>query len=79
MMDLINHYASRGVKCLNIIREHNVGVELLIDTANVSSISVSLYDSNTHLPDLSLSGKDCLYNLLIFDSVDSSLQFLNRC
>ena len=79
VMDLINHFASSGVKCLNLVKEHNAGAELSIDTANVSSISITLYDNNTNLSDLSTSGKDCLYNLLIFDSVDSSQQFLNRC
>ena len=80
VMDLVDNFASRGVHCLVLISDLDSKTELSIDTTTLSNISLSLYDTNTtRLPDLSASGKECLYNLLIFDSVDSSLQFLNRC
>ena len=76
--DLVNNLASSGVRCLVLISELDAVAGLSIATTNVSTISITHYDTYTSLPYLSASGKDCLYNLLIFDSVDSSLEFLNR-
>ena len=73
-MDIISNFAFNGIRCLVLISEENHA----IDTTNVSNISVSLYGTNTNLPALSASGRYCLYILLIFNSVESSIQFLNR-
>ena len=78
ILDMINHLASDGVKCLVLINEHNAEAVLPIDTTSISRLSLSLYDTNASLPYLSASGKECLHYMLIFDSVDSSLEFLNR-
>ena len=78
ILDMINHLASDGVKCLVLIIEHNAEGVLPIDITNISRLSLSLYDTNASLLDLSASGKECLHYILIFDSVDSSLEFLNR-
>ena len=78
LMDLANNFASNGVECLVVICEHKSESDFMIDTSHLSGISLSLFDIKTSLPDLSAIGKDCLYNLLIFDNVNSSLQFLNR-
>ena len=74
VMDVIGNFASNGIHCLVLISEEN----LAIDTNHVSNISVSLYGSNTNLPALSASGRNCVYILLIFNSVESSIKFLNR-
>ena len=78
IMDLVNNFASSGVSCLVLVSELDAETDLRIDTANVSRFSVAQYDTNASLPHISTAGKYCLYNLLIFDSVESSLQFLNR-
>ena len=78
VMDLINNFASDGVPCLLLISDLDAAADLSFATDNVSKISLSLYNTNASLLDMSDSGNDCLYNLLIFESVDSSLQFLNR-
>ena len=78
LMDLANKLASNNVKCLVVISEHKSESDFMIDTSHLSGISFSLFDINTSLSDLSAVGKNCLYNLLIFDSVSSSQHFLNR-
>ena len=78
LMDLADNFASNGVECLVVICEHKLESDFMIDESHLSEISLSLFDIKTSLPDLSAIGKDCLYNLLIFDNVNSSLQFLNR-
>ena len=78
VMDLVNNLASSNVHCMILISELNLDNDFKIDTSNLSNISLSLYDNNTSLLDLSAAGRDCIYNLLIFDNVESSLQFLNR-
>ena len=78
VMDLVNNLASSHVNCMTLISELNLDNDFKIDTSNLSRISLSFYDTDTSFPNLSAAGKNCLYNLLIFDSVDSSLQFLNR-
>ena len=77
--DLVNNLASSGVRCLVLISGLNAESGHLIATTNVSNLSLSHYDTDASFSHLSTSGKDCLYNVLIFDSVDSSLKFLNRC
>ena len=78
VMDLLNNLASSHVNCMILISELNLDNDFKIDASNLSRISLSFYDDNTSFADLSAAGKYCLYNLLIFDSVESSLQFLNR-
>ena len=80
VIDLVNNLAFSGVRCLVLISGLNADAGHLIVTTNVSNLSLTHYDSDASLPNLSTSGKDCLYNVLIFDeSVDSSHKFLNRC
>ena len=79
--DLVNNLASSGADCMILVSELNAEAteaDFWIDTNNVSRISVAQYDINASHPHLSTMGKYCLYNLLIFDNVDSSLQFFNR-
>ena len=78
-VDLVNNIASSGSECLVVISDDIAKNEFLTDAANSSKISLTLYDSQISLPNLSASGKECLYHLLIFDNVASTLQFLNRC
>ena len=78
VMDLVNNLASSHAHCMILISELNSESDFNIETSNLSKISLLFYNTNTSFPDLSAAGKYCLYNLLIFDSVDSSLQFLNR-
>ena len=77
--DLVNNLASSGVRCLVLISGLNAEAGHSITTTNVSNLSLTHYDTNASLSHLSTSGEDCLYYVLIFDSVDSSLKFLNRC
>ena len=78
VMDLFNNLASSHVNCMVLISELNSESDFEIDTSNLSNMSLSFYNINTSFLDLTTSGKYCLYNLLLFDSVDSSLKFLNR-
>ena len=78
VMDLVESLASNHVNCMVVIREHKSKSDFMIDPTRLSGFSLSLFDIKTSLPELSDAGKDCLYNMLIFDSVNSSLQFLNR-
>ena len=79
VMDLVNNFALDGIHCLLLISDLDAqGDDLSFVTDNVSGISLSLYDTNASFLDISASGSDCIYNLLIFGSVDTSLQFLNR-
>ena len=78
VMDLVNNLASSSSGCLVLVNELNSGADLLIDTNYVSTISFAQFDTNAILHLLSNAGKYCMFNLLIFDSVDSSLQFFNR-
>ena len=78
VMDLVDNLASDHANCLVVISEHKSDSDFMIDTTHLSGISLSLFDIKTSLPEISAAGKDCLYNLLIFDSVSSSQQFLNR-
>ena len=77
-MDLIDNLASDDVNCLVVISEHKSESDFMIDTTHLSRISLSLFDIKTSPLEISAAGKDCLYNLLIFDNVNSSLQFFNR-
>ena len=78
VMDLVESLASDNVNCLVVISEQKSEPDFLMDTTQLSGISLSLFDIKTSLPELSYAGKDCLYNLLIFNSVNSSLEFFNR-
>ena len=78
VMDLVNNLASSNAGCLVLLNELNAGADLWIDTNYVSTISFAQFETNAILPHLSNAGKYCMFNLLIFDSVDSSLQFFNR-
>ena len=78
VMDLVDSLASNHVNCLVVISEHKSKSDFMIDPTNLSGISLSFFHITASLQNLSAAGKDCLYNLLIFDSVNSSLQFLNR-
>ena len=77
LMDLANNFASNGVECLVVISEQKSEFDFMLDT-HLSGISLTLFDIKTSLPELSDAGKDCLFNMLIFNSVNSSLQFLKR-
>ena len=79
VMDLVNNFAFDGIHCLLLISDLNTeSDDLSFVTDNVSKISLSLYDTNASLLDISASGSECIYNFLIFENVDTSLQFLNR-
>ena len=78
VMDLVNNLAPSSAGCLVLINEFNADSDHWIDTNYVSTISLAHFDTKAILPDLSNAGKYCMFNLLIFDSVDSSLQFFNR-
>lgn len=78
VMDLVNNFAIEGIHCMLLISDLDAEDDLSIVTGNVSKMSLSLYDTNASLLDISTSGLDCIYNLLIFDSVNTSMQFLNR-
>ena len=78
VMDLVNNLASISAGCLVLINEFNADSDHWIDTNYVSTISFAQFDTNAILHHLSNAGKYCMFNLLIFDSVDSSLQFFNR-
>ena len=78
VMDLVNNFAIDGIHCMLLISDLDAEDDFSIDTDNVSKMSLSLYDTNASLLDISASGTDCIYNLLIFESVNTSLQFLNR-
>ena len=78
VMDLVERLAADHVNCLVVISEQKSESDFMIDTTQLSGISLSLFDIKTSLPELSDAGKDCLYNLLIFNSVNSSLEFFNR-
>ena len=78
VIDLLNNLAQNGVHCLAMVNEPTAEADFLTDTTNLSNISVTHYDTNASLPDLSSTGKYCLHNLLVFDNVDTSLQFLNK-
>ena len=78
VMDLVNNLASSSAGCLVLVNELNAGADVWIDTNYVSTVSFAQFDTNAILPHLSNAGKYCMFNLLIFDSVDSSLQFFNR-
>ena len=79
LMDLVKNFAFDGIQCLLLISDLDAeSDDLSFVTNNVSKLSLSLYDTNASFLDISLSGSDCIYNLLIFENVDTSLQFLNR-
>lgn len=76
--DLVDNFAHGNIHCFTLISEPNAEEKISIDTSNLSKVSVSLYDTNTMLSYLSVSGKNCPYNLLKFNSVETSLRFFNR-
>ena len=79
VMDLVNNFSSLGARCLVLVNKLDAEEEIfLMDTNNVSKISIYQYNTNARLSDLGTSGKDCLYNILISDSIESALQFFNR-
>ena len=79
VMDMINNFSSLGARCLVLVNKLDAEEDFfLMDTNNVSKISIYQYNKNARLSDLGTSGKDCLYNILISESIESSLQFLNR-
>ena len=78
VMDLLNNLAQNGVRCLVMISEPNAEADHFTDSTNVSNISITNFNTNANLPGLSSTGKDCLNYLLIFNNVDTSLQFLNK-
>ena len=78
VMDLVNNLAPSSAGCLVLVNDLNAGADLWIDTNYVSTISFAQFDTNAILHHLSNAGKYCMFNLLIFDSVYSSLQFFNR-
>ena len=78
VMDLLSNLAKTGVRCLVMISGPNAEDDHLTYSTDVSNISITHFDTNASLPDLSSAGKECLNYLLIFDNVDTSLQFLNK-
>ena len=78
VIDLVDSLASDHVNCLVVLSELKSESDFMIDPTHLSGISLSFFHVTASLPNLSAAGKDCLYNLLIFDNVNSSLQFLER-
>ena len=78
-MDLVNSFASNGASCVVFITDVNAKDQVWTDMAKTSRISVTFYDTNSSPTQMSVSGKDCLHYLLMFNNVASTMQFLNRC
>lgn len=82
--DLLQHIVAKNdlpSYCFVVINGDNSTMyrqESWKEVHNSSGITLIMYDSQASRRNLRLSGNDCFYNLLIFDGVDSTLQFLNR-